>query len=224
MIGDRLKETREHGGFSLEIFCSKLNISKRTLQNYEKNTSEPTVKTLLIAAEICHVNDYWLLTGKGSMLENGNNIPTVCNTHTKNCDDIAINFYPDVYAAAGYGAINGDASPKKLSISKPFLDEIVNVRNYKKLDIIRVYGDSMEPYISNGEYVIIEKITEARNGETVICNINGEVFIKRYKSDPFKKWVKLQSNNGTYEDIHIEGDNLQLLNIVGVVRAKIKPF
>lgn len=210
-LGNRIKEARIGANFTQLEIAEKLEITDKTYRNYEKGNNI-TVYILRKIAEITKTDFYFLLNGELNYPNSVNNVT------------IPIDFYPEVLAAAGYGALNGDAKPKKMHLSKAFLDEIVNIRNYDKLEIIRVYGDSMEPYVSNGEYVIIEKNNEAKNGETVIANINGEVYIKRFKSDPFKTWIKLQSDNKTYDDIHIEGENLNLIKIIGIVRAKIKPF
>jgi SOS-response transcriptional repressor LexA len=94
----------------------------------------------------------------------------------------------------------------------------------KGVDIIKVIGDSMEPFISNGEVVVIEKTSNAKNGEIVIANINGNVYVKRLEKDPFGKWVKLISENPEYETIKLEKNELNYLQIVGIVRAKIRPF
>ena len=68
MIGDRIRKAREYGTYSLDLFSEKLAISKRTLQNYEKNINEPTVNTVINMANLCHIDEWWLLTGKGEML------------------------------------------------------------------------------------------------------------------------------------------------------------
>lgn len=210
-LGKRIKVARLGVKLSQLEISKKLQITDKTYRNYEKGNNI-TVNNLREIAEITKTNFYFLLNGE----ENYSNL--------LNKENIDINFYPEVYAAAGYGAINGDVAPKTIQLSKTFLDEILEVRNYSRLDIIRVYGDSMEPYISNGEYVIIEKNHEAYNGETVIANINGEVYIKKFQKDPFGQWIKLISDNKSYDDILIKGENLNLLQIVGIVRAKIKPF
>lgn len=63
MIGDRIKKSRESAGFTQDEFCIKIDKSKRTLINYEKNESEPSVNTATKIAEICNVDKYWLLIG-----------------------------------------------------------------------------------------------------------------------------------------------------------------
>ena len=64
MIGDRIKKAREDAGFTQDEFCIRINKSKRTLLNYEKNESEPNVNTAILIAEICNIDKIWLLTGK----------------------------------------------------------------------------------------------------------------------------------------------------------------
>ena len=64
MIGDRIKKARETAGFTQDEFCIKINKSKRTLLNYEKNESEPGVNTAILIAEICNIDKNWLLTGE----------------------------------------------------------------------------------------------------------------------------------------------------------------
>lgn len=64
MIGDRIRKARENAGFTQDEFCIKINKSKRTLLNYEKNESEPSVNTAILIAEICNIDKIWLLTGE----------------------------------------------------------------------------------------------------------------------------------------------------------------
>lgn len=136
---------------------------------------------------------------------------------------VKLHYYPNISASAGYGISNEDDSHELLEISRPFLIAL-GLRVFKNLDLIRVSGDSMEPFISNGEMVIVERAHEAKNNEIVIANINGEVYVKKLQRDPFGKCVKLISANPLYMDIELKEDELEYLKIIGVVRAKIRPF
>ena len=49
-------------------------------------------------------------------------------------------------------------------------------------------------------------------------------YVKRLEKDPFGKWVKLISENPEYETIKLEGEELNYMQIVGIVRSKIRPF
>jgi len=65
MIGDRIRKSRELGNYSLDVFCKKIGVSKRTLQNYEKNENTPTLDVIKNVAKICKVSFNWLIDGKG---------------------------------------------------------------------------------------------------------------------------------------------------------------
>lgn len=222
---ERLKKVRKHTNLTQEKFGEMVNLKQYQVKDIEIGKQKVSPE---LAEEIeikFSINGWWLLTGKGEMLVNAqNNLPSVGQS-LEDDNSVSVNYYPDVIAAAGYGAINdGQYIPQPMRLDRRFLEQLVNVRRFDKLDIITVFGDSMEPYISNGETVLIERHDDAKNGETVIANINGSVYIKRIKMDPFKKWVKLLSENSHYEEIVLDEESLQYLSIIGIVRAKIRIF
>lgn len=140
-------------------------------------------------------------------------------------ESINVNLYKDVYASAGYGTINSELVPTKMTFDKEFLKEIFNITNFNNLDIIRVIGDSMLPHIKDGEFIFIQKDTQVKNGDTVIANIDGELYVKRYYKIPFEKWIKLESDNPDYPCINLDTDEkLNSFKIIGIVKSKIKLY
>lgn len=138
---------------------------------------------------------------------------------------ITVNLYKDVYASAGYGTMNSELVPTKMNFDKEFLREIFNITNFNNLDIIRVIGDSMLPHIKDGEFIFIQKDTQVKNGDTVIANIDGELYVKRYYKIPFEKWIKLESDNPDYPCINLDTeDKLNSFKIIGIVKSKIKLY
>ena len=138
---------------------------------------------------------------------------------------IAVNLYKDVYASAGYGTTNSELVPTKMTFDREFLKEIFNITNFNNLDIIRVIGDSMLPHIKDGEFIFIQKDTQVKNGDTVIANIDGELYVKRYYKIPFEKWIKLESDNPDYPCINLDTDEkLNSFKIIGIVKSKIKLY
>ena len=127
--------------------------------------------------------------------------------------------------------MTGDAAqchtgvPTKMNFDKEFLREIFNITNFNNLDIIRVIGDSMLPHIKDGEFIFIQKDTQVKNGDTVIANIDGELYVKRYYKIPFEKWIRLESDNKEFPNIEIDTDDkFNSLSIVGIVKSKIKLY
>ena len=85
--------------------------------------------------------------------------------------------------------------------------------------VLQVRGDSMiEDHIQDGDYVVVESRSEARNGETVVALIRGEeVTLKKfYRRGPT---VRLQPANSTMEDIVVPASDLEVRGVVcGLVR------
>lgn len=229
MLSDRLVKARKKLGFtSREDFANALNMPFATLRSYEQGKIDNIPHTFLQKLnEQYNIHIDWLLTGKGEMIVNdGHHLPVALAKHPEDDENtVALNYYPDIVAAAGYGGINeSNVHPQIMKFDRRFLEEFLNVRRFDSIDIIKVIGDSMEPYIHDGEVVLVERHSDVRNGETVIASVNGHIYVKRYHADPFGKWVKLVSENNIYGSLELEGDQLEYFSIIGIVRAKIKAF
>jgi len=229
MLKNRLKEVRKHLKIgSQKDFSALMNWTIGRVQDLESGkVKELKASEAEEIQEKLLINGWWLLTGRGEMLiKEVDNLPIAIASHPENDENtVALNYFPDIVAAAGYGAVNESGfQAQVMRFDRRFLEQFLNVRRFDSIDIITVFGDSMEPFVHNGETVMIERHDDAKNGETVIANVNGSIYIKRIQMDPFKKWVKLVSENSHYDEIDLRGDDLQYLTIIGIVRAKIKMF
>ena len=83
--------------------------------------------------------------------------------------------------------------------------------------VLRVDGDSMvDEHICDGDYVICERRSEARNGETVVALLaDGEATLKKYFREEGR--VRLQPANPSYEPIYADELDIQGV-VIGVVR------
>ncbi len=231
-LGSRIKEARIRASLSQLEISEKIGKTDKTYREYEKG-KKVTLEILRKIADITNTNFYYLIDGdkafevehikpKENIATNYDNLISMTSEEHKAF--INVNFYPDVYAAAGGGATNGHSNAVPMSFDKRFLESL-GLKQFKNLDMIKVTGDSMEPFIQNGEMVILERKNEAQNNDVVVANINGQVYIKRYEADPFFKWIKLKSENEFSGDILLENqEEMDALSIIGVVRAKIRSF
>lgn len=85
--------------------------------------------------------------------------------------------------------------------------------------LIKAKGDSMEPEIRNEDLVIVKKQKNAENGDIVICSLDDEVRIKKFRQVTDKLYM-LESINTKYDPIVIE-ENMTF-NIEGVFRGLIR--
>ncbi|ALV64635.1 S24 family peptidase [Campylobacter fetus] len=136
------------------------------------------------------------------------------NLHTQT----KLNFY-NMEVSAGYGVSDDDYEVVSIDAGRDVLGAIFAIPQYKELDMLKVRGDSMEPFVKDGEHVMINRNSEAKNGDVVIAVIDGDRYIKKLLKIP-NKGVRLTSLNDYYPDIELLGDEVDRLKIIGVVVAK----
>lgn len=84
--------------------------------------------------------------------------------------------------------------------------------------IVIAKGNSMEPKISPGDYVVAERTLEAKQGEIVVCINDEKAIIKRFLKE--KEEIFLESLNLNFPKFRASPD----FRIEGVVRGVIKNF
>ena len=85
--------------------------------------------------------------------------------------------------------------------------------------VLQVRGESMiEEQIRNGDYVIVERREEARNGETVVALVDdGEATLKKFYREPGR--IRLQPANAAMEPIYVESSRVRIQGVViGILR------
>ena len=85
--------------------------------------------------------------------------------------------------------------------------------------VLQVRGNSMiEEQIRDGDYVIVEKRHDARNGETVVALLdNGEATLKKFYREPDR--IRLQPANAALRPIYVDPDGVRIQGVViGVLR------
>lgn len=227
MLKERMKNLRKHLKIKSQIeFSNIINWPIGRVQDLESGkVKEMRASEAEEIQEKFLINGWWLLTGKGEMiLSESQNMPVAQNEPKHNNDEVAVNYYPDMFAAAGYGAINGDTQPEVITVSRSFLSNMFGLSSFVGIDIIHVIGDSMEPFVPNGETILLQRTNEARNNQIVIARINDELFVKRILRDPLGRWVKLISDNNLYPDIYLDQEQMKQLEIIGVVYGRFRPF
>lgn len=125
------------------------------------------------------LNADWLMTGRGSML-NDETIPA----SDEDGDYRAIPIVADISAAAGSGAFNHDHVEAESSIRLPRK----LVRRGGTYHCVQVVGQSMAPTLQNGGYIISRLLDPEEWAHLkeqyiyVVTNKDGETFVKRVKN------------------------------------------
>lgn len=88
----------------------------------------------------------------------------------------------------------------------------------EKAFLVIAKGNSMEPKISPGDYVVAEKTLEAKQGEIVVCINDEKAIIKKFLKE--EEGIFLESINLNFPKFLVSPD----FRIEGVVRSVIKNF
>lgn len=106
------------------------------------------------------------------------------------------------------------------------IKETVNIDNYlvdtsrkNRTYMLEVDGDSMiDAHITDGDMVLVEKTSSAKDGQIVIANVDGEFTMKYFKKRGDKVW--LEPANKEFKNIYPK----QYLTITGVITAVIRKY
>ncbi len=95
------------------------------------------------------------------------------------------------------------------------LETVFSSRN--PVGVLKVSGDSMiDEHIRDGDLVVYEKRSNARNGETVVALIDGdEATLKKFYKE--KNRIRLQPANTKYQPIYPDDVEIQGV-VIGVIR------
>ncbi len=225
-LGNRLKSARIALGMSQINFAEKLNITDKTLRNYE-NGNNITVEIVKKISEIANIDFNILLNGENNTVKNSNNSnlyvaePKPNYNAESNLELINISYFKDTYAAAGAGAINYENAPIVMSFDKEFLRVQLGITVFKHLHIIHAIGNSMHPTIQTGEMLFVNPFEnedfKIRDKDIYIISTPNGTLVKRIKIHPIKPIFTLISDNPEDEDIHLEGDDFTACTVIGRV-------
>ena len=189
MLSKRIKLVRKSLKCETQKDFSELvNFPFSRVQDIERGkVKELKASELETLQENFLINSWWLLTGKGEMF--------ISNDTTKNSDNYFIDLL-NVRAGAGEGIYNYVIETvDTISLDKSFFRTPINTNKIKG---IQVDGDSMEPTLRDGDYVLIdENINFGTNGIYAI-QYGGQILIKRlqFKMDGT---ILIISDNDKYD-------------------------
>lgn len=98
------------------------------------------------------------------------------------------------------------------------LDDFL-IKNKSLTYMLEVDGDSMiEAHIEKGDTILVEKTNQAKDGEIVIAEVDGEFTLKYFRQVGAKVW--LEPANKNFKPIY----PTQSLNIIAKLKAVIRKY
>lgn len=189
-IGQRLRELRENKGLSQRKLAMLCGLDRGYISQLEAGrTRSITLRTAEILAGGLNIlpNAFF----DSNVIINRSPISALSDL------EVSIKAYIPVYAevCAGEGI-------------EP-IDYVACTRARPAPETMRAYrvkGLCLSPEIEEGDTVIVDTSLSPQNNDLIVCIINGEASIKRFKEDgQDNKW--LEDNNGKYqpENVYLHG-------------------
>jgi SOS-response transcriptional repressor LexA len=193
-FGEILRELRKRKGVSPEklAFLCKGEISGGYIRKLESNPDiVPTLTTASILARGLGVKPSDLIDQ-----EDLPPAPTPDPEAALSDLEVSIKAYIPVYAEVSAGPGMEPIDYVASTRAKPAPE------TYRAF---RVKGLCLEPEIKDGDTLIVDTALSPRNGDLVVCIIDGQASVKKYHDTNKGKW--LENHNGKYqpEDVHMVG-------------------
>ncbi|MDR3519360.1 MAG: transcriptional repressor LexA [Candidatus Pacebacteria bacterium] len=118
----------------------------------------------------------------------------------------------------GYVTAGFPATVEEELVDTVNLDDLL-IKNKPLTFMLEVDGDSMiEAHIEKGDMVLVEKTNQAKDGQIIIAEVDGEFTMKYLREKGSKRW--LEPANKNYKPIYPEHS----LNVVAVLKAVIRKY
>lgn len=205
ILGITIKKLREEKGYTQLELAKEANIGSGTLGDIESGRNKSTVKTIDKIAKALK-----LTSEEKNRLDNafmGRKILPIPNTRSLTEDDF-IEMPVRAKASAGNGYINFEETLyTKLIRRGSFCQDCY---------LIEVAGNSMEPLIADGAFVIVDPHqTEYIANKIYVVKIGEETFVKRILIKEEAQVMILKSINPDYDDVYIAGKELENVKLLG---------
>lgn len=211
-LGKRLKQVLKKLDITQTSLSKTISISNVVINRYTKDKTMPDYNFLNKLTSAFNVNINWLLTGEGSMFLS-ENLKEIGNKH-----------YIDMPVVAAVSC----GTPMEIEVAEPedhiLLDTNSLPGDFNNYFAFFASGDSMEPYISNGDVVVVKHHEDWQTADDRICvvRVNGEVTLKKVTVFSEGEEVLLSPFNKEYSPLLINEDNFGEAYLVGIAIMAIK--
>lgn len=213
-VGQRLKAARLLIGLSQLQVAEKAGVSQVSIQHLETGRNQNSRHLVSIATAI-GVRPEWLMTGKHPMLSGPISVP-----RSPSEKDYALIPQYKARGACGDGYLNDHVEVTEgLVFKKDWLTKMkVKPEN---LHVIYAEGDSMEPYVFDGDVVLFDASqVEPRDRQAyVIRRPDGGISIKRLTQQLTGGWLIRSDNSdkAKYPDELVSPEALHEIPVLGKV-------
>lgn len=189
-IGDRILEAARAVGGKGKL-CDLTGISDSQLYRYIRELAQPTVTKLVLISQASGLSLDWLATGQGAAHKPSNHR---AGPHQK-AEYVEIPFYGGPEDENFY-----EENPRMKRRTILFPTEWVPFNKNKEYYLVMHFGDSMEPTLRDGDFVLVEHpASEPFNDGLYVLRMGKRRLVKRLQVVPPGVHI-LKNDNPKYSD------------------------
>jgi phage repressor protein C with HTH and peptisase S24 domain len=216
-LSQRLKAARKHANLTQKELADAAGVSQPVISQLEGGASLKSVHIAKLATT-CKVDPLWLSEGVGEMLARRAHGPDENGSPSKKEYALIPQYTARASAGSGYHNDHVELTEGQGLVFKRDWLKRLSLKEESSC-VIYAEGSSMEPTISDGDVLLIDRAsTEPRNGKVyAIQRPDGSVSVKRLVQTFAGGWVVRSDNpdKTLYADEQISADDLQHVEIIG---------
>jgi SOS-response transcriptional repressor LexA len=211
-LGQRLQQLLQEMGLTQTALAKELETSNVVVNRYINNRTNPDYNFLHKLALNYKVNINWLLTGQGAMFGE-EQVKMVAGKEYFNLP---------IVAAVSCG------SPEEIQAAE--VDDYIMVDrdtlpgDFQDYFAFFANGESMHPYISHGDVVIVKHSNNWQEADERVCVVNydGEVTLKKVKLFSEGRKILLSPYNTEFTPILLDKNQLKNTQLVGIAVMAVR--
>jgi len=214
-VTERILSVLNRQGLSISGFAKAVNIDPGNFSKKMKGTQPFTKRDFLLIEKATGISKEWLEFGLGEMMAKARAIEPCDAGQSATADGKP--FY-DVDFALGYDAMYND-EPNVPS-------KYISIPGYEKADFwCRTSGDSMKPFISNGDIIALKEVNDWQsflplNEVYAIMTTNDMRTVKVVKGGSDNDHFVLHAYNEDYDDQEIAKSAIRkVFKVIGALKT-----
>lgn len=229
----RIRALRNAAQLTQAAFAERVGIKQSTYNEIENEKREPSEQMIYSLCYRFPINEDWLRTGKGNMFKEGEPKAEEAKADMVAEHDgstwiietkryVSVPRY-EVAASAGGGAlIHSEQIVDHLAFEAEWVKVVLGL-SPNRLAVISVIGDSMEPYLAEGDLIMVDLgVTHIENNAVYVLQFGDSLLVKRVQVK-LDGEVIVKSDNPLYETESFRGNAAQRLRVVGrMVRRLVR--
>jgi repressor LexA len=211
-LGNRLAAVLRKLELTQTALAKRLGISNVVINRYIKDKTMPDYNFLNKLAAVFSININWLITGDGIMFS------------SESIRQIGDRTYFNVPIVAQVSCGSPEEIAQAEIEDQVLIDTVSLSGDFSRYFAFYANGDSMDPYISHGDVVIVKQQEEWDNADDRVCvvRVDHEVTLKKVSLFSEGGKILLSPFNKEHSPIILEEDLLEKSHLVGVAVMALK--